>query len=551
MRTGIIPFASSITPKIMHVFGYMRTSPLNYIALSVLGALHLFAYAPFLYWWLLPISISGFAWIFFHQDHWKKALKASICYFFAMYAATLYWVGHSFAYVNLSWLSPIAYVGLPLVMMVPMAFFSTLAWCLGRKQSPLIQSIVLATCMNTVFLGHFLSEFAFPWVLPGYTLPLSLMQSTAWIGIEGITYLTVFAALILFARSKAYAIGIILLFVGLAIFGVNRLSEHSFETAYNFRLIQPSIPQQTKWDPLHTQKNLQRQGDLSQLEGERPIQAVIWPEAAVTFDFTRYPELQKMLGHAAPNGGYVFLGTVREEITKQKEHLPHNSLVALNDAGVIKGIYDKKHLLPFGEYMPFRAFFPFLTKITHGARDFVPGKLRRPWGWGSYDDSSVIWYLDNIPPFRVLICYEAMFSREILYKQERRLGKPSGSWIKKDGHCLEENTKWLLNITNDAWFGDSVGPHQHLYHSSVRAIEQGLPMVRCANNGISAVIDPYGRILYRLELNDIGIIDFTLPEALLPTFYSHHGIWILPALLLLNMSLLTYFLLRRRRSGSR
>lgn len=506
----MLSFFSDLAQKVRRTCAFVRTHPYHYLFLSVLGAIHVFAYAPFFLWWLLPISFSGFAWILFEQKNKKQAFQTSVCYFFAMYASTLYWVGHSFSYVNLSWLSPIAYVGLPLIMMLPMAVFSTLAWRLGYERPPITQTIILATSINTVFLLHFLGEFAFPWVLPGYTLPLPLLQTTAWTGIEGLTYITVFAALILFARSKIYTILIITLFAGLAFLGHQRLSHKVPLTPYNMRIVHPNIDQQTKWDPLHTQHNLQIQGDLSQMEGERPIQAVIWPEAAVTFDFTKYPELQKMLGHAAPNGGYVLLGTVREETT-ENALLPRNSLVALNDQGEIKGIYDKKHLLPFGEYMPFRSIFPFLQKITHGARDFVPG------------NQSPTMLVDHIPIFRTLICYEAMLSREIL--------PPSGHGIRPS---------WLLNITNDAWFGESMGPHQHLYHSRVRAIEQGLPMVRCANNGISAVMDPYGRILYRLELNEIGIIDFTLPEALAPTVYHQHGAWILKGLLLLSIVLLMF-----------
>lgn len=480
-----------------------------FLALICLGALNLLCYAPFFLWGFLPISFGGFSWILFKQDSGKKAFRISALFFFSMYISTLYWVGHSFSCVDLTGLSPLGYVGLPLVMMLPMAFFSILAWRLGKGKSPWVQAMILGACISTVFLGHFLGEFAFPWVLPGYALPLSLLQTTAFLGVEGLTYMTVFGSLILFARSKIYAGFMVFLFLGMALLGEKRLEENVELTSCNLRIVHPNIEQKTKWDPAQTQQNLQIQGDLSQMEGERPVQAVIWPEAAVTFDFTKYPELQRMLGHAAPHGGYVLLGTVREEVTKN-ERLPRNSMVALNDNGIIKGMYDKKHLLPFGEYIPFRSIFPFIQKLTHGARDFVPG------------EKSPTMLVGDLPIFRTLICYEAMLSREIFPVADK-----------------SARPLWLLNITNDAWFGDSVGPHQHLYASRVRAVEQGLPMVRAANNGISAVIDPYGRILHRLELDDIGIIDFTLPDALRPTFYHLYGEWILKGLLCVNFIILS------------
>jgi apolipoprotein N-acyltransferase len=251
---------------------------------------------------------------------------------------------------------------------------------------------------------------------------------------------------------------------------------------------------------------------LSQLEAERPIQAVVWPEAAVPFDYKDYPEVQKNLSHAAPGAGYIFLGHIR----KDKDFV-FNSFSVLSDTGKIMAVYDKKHLVPFGEFVPFKAFLPGIEKLTHGSKDFSRGV-----------QSSII-NLPGIPPFRPLICYEVLFPEEI---------------------CPKENgtrPQWILNITNDGWYGNTTGPHQHLHIARTRAIEQGLPLVRVANNGISAVFDGRGRLLHSLSMNDVGIIDFALPAPENPTFFYLYGGFIKIFLFILSGMILGALLWKNRR----
>ncbi len=475
---------------------------------ALLGSLAIVAYTPHSFSVLgglipLTLSLSGFATLLFQEKTFKKAFYISLSFFFFYYFSTLYWVGHAFAVVGLGWLSPLAYGGLPLALSILPIAASVLTWRYTQTLSKTARALALVAALTITFLLQMLGSFAFPWVLPGYVLPLELQQMAAFIGIEGLSFLVLFISFTLFVRTWGYTFFSTAILVGLALCGYLRLAHDTVLTPYNFRIIQPSIQQTAKWDPEQTQRHLQLQGLLSQLDAEKPVQAILWPEAAVTFDFSKYPEIQKMLGNAAPQGGYVFLGSVREDGDS-----PRNSLVALNDKGEIQALYDKKHLVPFGEYIPFRFLFPGVNKITHGAKDFVPGTR----------DNIIA--IKNVPPFRPLICYEAIFSREIFSPKDKASKTPA---------------QWLLNLTNDAWYGDSYGPHQHLGNVRVRAIEQGLPLVRVANNGISAVIDPYGRILHKLDLNDIGIIDFSLPEAIAPTFYSLHGHWVVPCLFALSL----------------
>ena len=482
----------------------------RYLVSALSGAGIALAFAPFYLWPALFLT-SLFAFCLFNSETKKEAVHQSLLFTFFLYMANIYWVGNAFQVVGLGALSTLGYMGLPLYMASTLIFASYLAWRFGRALSPVKKAILLGSLLNLAFVVDSFGELAFPWVNYGYALPLPLLQSTSLWGIEGLSVLAVFASLLPFARSRMYSISFAGIFVLLTAFGYWRLSEEGVGTPYNMRLIQPSIKQETKWDPDQMQRNLQVQGLLSQMDAEKPVQAVLWPEASVTFPLQRYPEIQKMLGNAAPNGGHIFLGTLRESDDKV-----YTSLVVLNDQGLVKGAYDKKHLVPFGEYVPFRQLMPGVAKLTHGARDFTPGTLPG------------VMSVEGLPPFRALICYEAIFSREI-------------------NAASPVQPEWLFNMTNDAWYGQSSGPYQHLRIVTVRAIEQGLPLVRVANNGISAVVDPYGRIQHKLELDDVGVIDFNLPKALTGTFYGEYG-QVVAVLLILALGMSAIFVSLRRKA---
>ena len=188
----------------------------------------------------------------------------------------------------------------------------------------------------------------------------------------------------------------------------------------------------------------------------------------------------------APPAGLLITGIPR--VTQGPEgEAWHNGMVALDETGAVRGTFDKFHLVPFGEYVPIR-FLPGVDRIAPGESDFVPGPGPRTIE------------LPGLPPVSPLICYEVIFP----------------------GHVTDPDHRpaWLLNLTNDAWFGLSTGPHQHFAAARLRTIEEGLPMVRVANTGISGVIDAYGRVLRKLDLGAEGAIDTDLPGALPPTPYA-------------------------------
>ncbi|MEI8296285.1 MAG: apolipoprotein N-acyltransferase, partial [Alphaproteobacteria bacterium] len=299
----------------------------------------------------------------------------------------------------------------------------------------------------------------------------------------GLSFLTVFCFALISTKIKPLLLLSATILCGLWFYGQNRLQNYPETLMHpiNIRLVQPCIEQQGIWTPETRYDNLARHIELSQLAGERPLHAVIWPESSVPFFIGQQPLFQSLLQESVPPHGLLIVGGPRLDT---QSNVLHASLFAINTQGSIVGTYDKAHLVPFGEYVPLKALLPF-NKLSHGSRDYTPGT-----GIQTLN-------VAPLPPFSPLICFEAIFPSAVTLA-----GQPP---------------QWLLNITNDAWYGLSSGPSQHLQNVRVRAIEEGLPLVRSANNGISAVIDPMGRILYQLSTDVVGYIDFQLPRALAST----------------------------------
>jgi apolipoprotein N-acyltransferase len=226
----------------------------------------------------------------------------------------------------------------------------------------------------------------------------------------------------------------------------------------------------------------------------------------------------KQIADLLPTGTILLTGAARYADTQPGQpRRAYNSVYAIDHDGNVLSIYDKVHLVPFGEYLPFQSTleklgFMQLTKVQGG---FLSGDRHR-----TYD-------LPGAPRFLPLICYEIVFPGAVV---------PSG-----------ERPGWLLNVTNDAWFGISSGPYQHFQQSRVRAIEEGLPLVRAANNGISAVVDPLGRVVRELPLGTEGVLDARLPRPVAPTLYARFGDSI--ALTMLIMCCVIALRYRRKPAG--
>jgi apolipoprotein N-acyltransferase len=287
--------------------------------------------------------------------------------------------------------------------------------------------------------------------------------------------------------------------------------------------MQPNLQQDEKFNYSQKTSVIERYLALSdratgpQATGVRDVTHLIWPESAFPFFLTREPDALAAIAAFLPEGTVLITGAVRapETMPPGKVTRAYNSVYVIDHDGAILSVYDKVHLVPFGEYLPFqdsleRLGLMALTKIQGG---FIPGDRRR------------VLSVPGAPDVVPLVCYEVVFPGAV---------EPSG-----------ERGGWTLNLTNDGWFGLSSGPYQHFEQARLRAIEEGLPLVRAANTGISAVIDPVGRIVTSLPLGSEGVLDASLPKALAPTLYARVGD--AAAGLLVGLALLVVMRTRRKR----
>jgi len=271
-------------------------------------------------------------------------------------------------------------------------------------------------------------------------------------------------------------------------------------TGIRLRIVQANIDQANKWAPENSAEIFTDYLDLTKsgAAGLDGIDIVIWPETAVPFPLADSPDALLAIGAVLPDGTSLVVGSGRivedagAEDGTGAERI-YNSLLVVDDQGRVIGSYDKIHLVPFGEYLPFQDFLESLgiMQLTGVRGGFSPGTGPR------------LLAIPRAPPASPLICYEIIFPDEVTEKAAR--------------------PGWLLNVTNDAWFGSSAGPYQHFHQAQVRAIEQGLPVARAANTGISAVIDAYGRILAEIGLGERGVIDAELPKVGPPTPFVQFG----------------------------
>ena len=271
-----------------------------------------------------------------------------------------------------------------------------------------------------------------------------------------------------------------------------------------------------KWDKASLENNFLEYIRLSKSQPLDNIDFVIWGETATPYPLDIETQYRELITEAIPPKGYLITGLVRYEFENSYNYHPLNSMFILNKQGEIIDFYDKSHLVPFGEYIPLRRFLPdWIRPVTQTISDFKPGKPHK------------LFHLKNYPTFGALICYEIIFPAQII----DRSNKP----------------QFLVNLTNDGWYGDSAGPHQHLVSTQLRAIEEGITIIRVANTGISTVISPFGKFSPKLQLNQKGILDVSLPQKLsTDTLYGKYGNLIPLTLCFLNI--LIAFIIYQKKS---
>ena len=474
---------------------------------------------------LLFIAFPGLLWLDEGSSGPWASFRLGYAFGLGFLLTGLYWIAAA-PFVDIAsfwWLVPVAAAGLPaaFALYIGLALLVTHLSVrhLRLPGAARVFAFAVAWAGAEWLRGHAFTGL--PWNLIGYAWSggfpgsLLMLQSVAWVGIYGLSFLTVLAASmpsllgsasfvpISPSRRLAPAIAAGMLITLPSLCGAIRLERTpTIDSAVWLRIVQPSIPQTMKWEPTAAQRNLRLLLDLSGAPATRKIAAVLWPEAATPFLLGRNPGLRREIGATAPDGGYIITGAVRAYPSSGPVSQVWNSLEAVNGDGEIVARYDKAHLVPFGEYVPFRDVLP-LQKITPGNLDYTAGP------------GSQTIELPGLPPFAPLICYEVIFPGAVVDETDR--------------------PAWILNITNDAWYGRSSGPYQHFAIARTRAVEEGLPLVRVANNGISGVIDAVGRVVARIDLDTVGYADLVLPAAGNKTFYARGGDWIFLALLLVGI----------------
>lgn len=438
------------------------------------------------------------------------------------FAAGLYWISLSLLIdaARFGWMIPFALLGLGGVLGI---YIGAAAVLCRRAVSgwPRLLLFAIAWGGGEYLRDHILTGF--PWNPIGsvWSRQEGILQSVSLIGTFGLGAVTIACAGApsLFGRSRRQGIGAslvaILLLAALDLWGWARIPAGAAPVVpgITLRLVQANIPQTLKWRPEMREENLSRHLALSQRPAPQKLAAIIWPETAAPAFLDQDDDARERIAAAAPPGGLMLVGTVRGEFESERVTRIWDSLEAFDAAGALVGVYDKAHLVPFGEYVPLPGWIP-VRKLTAMQLETSPGPGPRTLR------------LPGLPPVGPLICYEAIFPSAIIDRADR--------------------PDWMVNLTNDGWFGISSGPYQHLVAARMRAIEEGLPLVRAAYTGISAIIDPYGRITAQLGLGEAGIIDGALPLPLPETIFARWGHWCLG--LLLFVTALPPWLDRRTRS---
>jgi apolipoprotein N-acyltransferase len=451
---------------------------------------------------------------------------------FGYFLAGLYWIGHAFLVdaKTFGWLLPFAVTALPAAMAVYTALGLVLARLIWTRGATRVLALAVSLTIAEWLRGHLFSGF--PWNAYGYELisPLWLAQGAALVGIWGLTFLAVavYSAPAVLADNRAdtswpwlaSALSAAAI-AALAVYGVMRLERTPtrFVEGVRLRIMQPNLQQDEKFNYSQKQEVMRRYLALSdQPGGLHDVTILIWPESAFPFFLVRETDALAQIAGLLPPDKVLITGAIRPPDTPPDAVVTraYNSIYVIGQGGSILSVYDKIHLVPFGEYLPFQDLLERLgliqlTKVRGG---FIPGDRRRNQP------------APGAPNFLPLICYEIIFPGDAVPRRDqegwlyRRVGRYLG-WPSVVG--TGERPGWLLNLTNDGWFGASAGPYQHFQQARIRAIEEGLPLVRAANSGISAVVDPLGRIIKSLPLGSEGVLDAPLPQAIAPTPYARLG----------------------------
>jgi len=466
------------------------------------GWLCVAALPPFYQTWGLFITFSLMLWFICNLDNKKQIFKYGYYSGFAFFAFGLSWINNALLLdvEKFWWLVPISFLASGFFFGL---FWAIPVWLCGYLKNLITKYIGLATLM---VLFEWIRSFlftGFPWNLLGTTQAYSdvFIQIANIIGTLGISWVVILIAsapALWILGNKKYKIYIpvfVILILSLIYgYGYRCLQKYEYKSSdVVVRLVQPAIPQTIKWKPTALEDNLHKHIKMSQLQANDNLDFVIWGETAFPYSI-QYDTYQKnLLKYAISGKTLLITGGIRYNVISYDDYEAFNSMFVVNSKGEILDSYDKTHLVPFGEYIPFRKYLPaFLKPVASQIGSFKKGLGFKPIKINDY------------PDFGGLICYEVIFPHAIVDNNNR--------------------PQWVINLTNDGWYGDSSGPYQHLVAAKLRAVEEGITIVRVAGSGISALIAPTGKIIEQIPLGVSDVLDVKLPQKLsFVTIYSKFG----------------------------
>ncbi len=476
---------------------YLRTL-LTYCFFGIFASL---GFAPFN---IFPLFLFAFAWFFVKINSSNKIhLKPIFLFFLVFHIANLYWLIYPLT-INLKK----HFILIPFAITIIPAYFSiqlSLSMLALRYFYQIYAKVLIFSavfCVTTYIYGHF--SLGFPWIMPGYIWGYHeiFLQTLSIYGIYGLSFITMLIASLLGTAFIFYnkkdrdncltsIILVTFFMIFLVIFGVDKLhSNKTQNTAIKTRVIQCNLSQKEKNDRKSSVEILKKHVSLS-LSDEK-IDIIVWPEATIPFLYHKdLKELHNLITTPLKKNSFLISGAIRKDLATEKVY---NSAIFINDQGKNTVNYDKIRLVPFGEYVPFRLILPF-QGIANEIGDFDTGIPPR---------------IITIKQLNIAtaICYEAVFSLDFFPRDKN----------------IRKAIDLIINLTNDGWFGYTSEPFQHLQIVRARAVEMGTPLIRATNYGISAVFDPYGREISRIDINQSGFIDFYIPKkAPTQTPYSKYG----------------------------
>lgn len=459
---------------------------------AAFGVIAVFGQAPYDQPLILMAVLIGVLYFFGRSKSPREAALFGWAFGTGYFTHALHWIISPFMVdaARHGWMAPFAllFLAAGLALLWGLAFW--LARRLGRQTA-----WGLALTLPAVELVRAYLFTGFPWAMFSQSLvDTSGGQALAWTGPYALNLVMIAVAILISQAAQTWATrtlryGAVLL--GLGAVALPVMAPDAMLTDKSIRLIQPNAAQRHKWDPAQIPVFFDRQlayTSAPPVNGGGAPDLVLWSETAIPWILDLAGPALDQISQAGGKAS-VALGVQRRDAQDY-----FNSMIVLDGTGDVVQSYDKHHLVPFGEYMPFAAFF---TRVG------VFGLAERALGGYASGSGPTLMDFGDLGRALPLICYEAVFAHDVN-------GAP-------------ERPDFLIQITNDAWFGKAAGPRQHLAQARMRAIEQGLPLARAANTGISAMIDPFGRVLAALPLNEKGFVDAKLPKPLVPTIYSRTG----------------------------